>query len=345
LPCHRHRLKSSPLALVSYSLLSSSSRHVSAPRAKTELNHSFAPGRSTKHLLSLAQSCSLGFRPFTMRATLAVLALAGSAAAQAVTSLIVPSSTPPAGCDNSRQSSFSLEIVSANGSSAASSSSAPARRALDLGSRQNGDGNLQLSLSGGILTDSNGRTGYIASNYQFQFDKPPQAGAIYTAGWTICPNGSLALGGQAYFWQCKSGSFYNLYDRDFAPAHCYPVYFYSSSGAGQVFSTPPPGPEVTGASEATIKNGGGTQSMNSTAAATSTGIGNTMASGSGTSATSSGGSQIAAATGSGGSAGSSGGSTPSGGASASPSAGGAVADAPQALFAWVVGLAGALAMI
>jgi hypothetical protein len=277
-----------------------------------------------------------------MRATLALLALAGSAAAQAVTSLIVPSSTPPAGCDNSRQSSFSLEIVSANGSSAAGSS-APARRALDLGSRQNGNGELQLSLSGGILTDSNGRTGYIASNYQFQFDKPPQAGAIYTAGWTICPNGSLALGGQAYFWQCKSGSFYNLYDRDFAPAHCYPVYFYSSSGAGQVFSTPPPGPEVTGASEATIKNGGGTQSMNSTAAATSTGIGNNMASGSGASATGSGGSPTTSPSGSGGS--SSGGTAPSGSTSAKPSAGGAVADAPQALFAWVVGLAGALAMI
>jgi len=79
-----------------------------------------------------------------------------------------------------------------------------------------------MSLSNGILTDQNGRTGYIASNYQFQFDKPPQAGAIYTAGFSVCNNGSLALGGEALWWECQSGSFYNLYDRDWAP-HCLPI--------------------------------------------------------------------------------------------------------------------------
>ena len=79
-----------------------------------------------------------------------------------------------------------------------------------------------ISLSDGILTDQNGRTGYIASNYQFQFDKPPQAGAIYTAGFSVCNNGSLALGGEAVWWECLSGSFYNLYDRDWAP-HCLPI--------------------------------------------------------------------------------------------------------------------------
>jgi len=73
-----------------------------------------------------------------------------------------------------------------------------------------------------VLTDSAGRTGYIAANYQFQFDKPPQAGAIYTAGFTVCGNGSLALGGSNVFWQCLSGNFYNLYDRKWA-AQCSPV--------------------------------------------------------------------------------------------------------------------------
>jgi hypothetical protein len=81
---------------------------------------------------------------------------------------------------------------------------------------------LEISLNNGILTDSVGRTGYIAANYQFQFDKPPQAGAIYTAGFSLCANGSLALGGSNMFWQCLSGSFYNLYDRDWA-AQCSPI--------------------------------------------------------------------------------------------------------------------------
>jgi hypothetical protein len=57
---------------------------------------------------------------------------------------------------------------------------------------------------------------YIAANYQFQFDAPPQAGAIYTTGFSLCSNNSLALGGSAIFYQCLSGSFYNLYDRDWA---------------------------------------------------------------------------------------------------------------------------------
>jgi hypothetical protein len=81
---------------------------------------------------------------------------------------------------------------------------------------------LEISLNNGILTDSAGRTGYIASNYQFQFDKPPQAGAIFTAGFSLCANGSLALGGSNVFWQCLSGNFYNLYDRYWA-AQCSPI--------------------------------------------------------------------------------------------------------------------------
>lgn len=84
------------------------------------------------------------------------------------------------------------------------------------------DSTLALTLSDGILLDSKGRTGYIASNYQFQFDKPAQAGAIYTAGFSVCSNGSLALGGSAVFYQCLSGSFYNLYSTNWAP-QCVPV--------------------------------------------------------------------------------------------------------------------------
>ena len=76
------------------------------------------------------------------------------------------------------------------------------------------DGILQLNLENGILTDHWGRIGSIVSNRQFQFDgPPPQAGAIYAGGWSITPDGNLALGDQDIFYQCLSGSFYNLYDR------------------------------------------------------------------------------------------------------------------------------------
>ena len=89
-------------------------------------------------------------------------------------------------------------------------------------------GTLNVTLTNGVLTDSRGATGYIASNYQFQFDNPPQAGAIYTAGFSMCGNGSLALGGSAIFYACRSGNFSNLYDRWIAP-QCYPVYIRSVS--------------------------------------------------------------------------------------------------------------------
>ena len=81
---------------------------------------------------------------------------------------------------------------------------------------------LELSINNGVLKDNKGRTGYIAANYQFQFDAPPQAGAIYTSGFSVCGNGSLALGGSTTFYQCLSGNFYNLYDRKWA-AQCNPV--------------------------------------------------------------------------------------------------------------------------
>jgi len=80
---------------------------------------------------------------------------------------------------------------------------------------------LTLTLKDGILKDSQNRIGYIASNRQFQFDGPPQAGALLTAGFSVC-NGSLALGPSTTFYQCRSGGFFNLYDRNVAP-QCNPV--------------------------------------------------------------------------------------------------------------------------
>ncbi|CAI4045854.1 hypothetical protein SUVZ_11G0550 [Saccharomyces uvarum] len=75
------------------------------------------------------------------------------------------------------------------------------------------DGTLEVTLKGGVLTDSKGRIGSIVANRQFQFDGPtPQAGAIYAAGWSITSEGNLALGDDDVFYQCLSGNFYNLYD-------------------------------------------------------------------------------------------------------------------------------------
>jgi hypothetical protein len=79
-----------------------------------------------------------------------------------------------------------------------------------------------VQLINGVLTDDQQRTGYIASNYEFQFDNPPQAGALYTAGFSICANGSLAFGGSAVFWQCISGDFFTLFIRSIGP-QCSPV--------------------------------------------------------------------------------------------------------------------------
>lgn len=99
-----------------------------------------------------------------MRSTLAsfgliALALISPAATQAVTGLIVPSATPPAGCENSHSGTFTITIQ--NVTSAAPS---PSKRSFDdLVARQN-SGVLTLTLNGGILLDQAGRTGYIASS-------------------------------------------------------------------------------------------------------------------------------------------------------------------------------------
>lgn len=75
---------------------------------------------------------------------------------------------------------------------------------------------LSMTLESSVLRDSKGRVGSIVSNRQFQFDGPvPQAGAIYTSGWSIV-DGKLALGTSTTFYQCLSGDFYNLYDEKVA---------------------------------------------------------------------------------------------------------------------------------
>jgi hypothetical protein len=79
-------------------------------------------------------------------------------------------------------------------------------------SLQAADGLLLCTLEEGILRDQYSRTGSIVSNRQFQFDGPPQAGAMYTGGFSVCQNKSLAIGGSSRWWRCMSGEFGNLYD-------------------------------------------------------------------------------------------------------------------------------------
>ena len=76
---------------------------------------------------------------------------------------------------------------------------------------------LKMTLTDGILRDSDDRIGCIVSGHQFQFDGPtPQHGAIYAAGWSVTKQGQLALGDSTKFYQCASGDFYNLYDENVA---------------------------------------------------------------------------------------------------------------------------------
>ncbi|CAR23989.1 Cis3p [Lachancea thermotolerans CBS 6340] len=86
------------------------------------------------------------------------------------------------------------------------------------------NGTLEMTLSNSILKDGKGRIGAIVANRQFQFDgPPPQAGSIYAAGWSITTDGNLAIGETEVFYQCLSGTFYNLYDESIG-AQCSPVH-------------------------------------------------------------------------------------------------------------------------
>lgn len=111
---------------------------------------------------------------------------------------ISPAGAPPAGCKPDSAFTFGFETIrpseEPNGPSAPSTTCDSA-------------GTLAMNLRSGVLTDKMGRIGSIVANRQFQFDGPPaQAGAIYTSGWSICPNGLLALGPKTTFYRCKSGT-------------------------------------------------------------------------------------------------------------------------------------------
>ncbi|KAI5370191.1 hypothetical protein Slin15195_G010690 [Septoria linicola] len=155
-----------------------------------------------------------------MRYSVVPVAFAALAAAlpQGVTENITPSTSAPAGCSGDYPGTFQIQVVNVT---------APAKQKR----QDSASGALILTLNGGVLKDAQGRTGYIAANRQFQFDGPAQTGAIYTAGWSVCGNNTLAIGSDVIFQQCLSGTFYNLYDESDAP-QCSPVYIEAINGGG-----------------------------------------------------------------------------------------------------------------
>lgn len=160
----------------------------------------------------------------------AVLALAAGALAQ---------SSPPAGCQASSSGSFNIQTVNVT-------QSGSAKRGIE--SRQL-SGTLTLTLKDGIIKDQAGRQGYIASNYQFQFDAPLQAGARESTGFSVCGNSSLALSAPgraapAVFYQCLSGTFYNLYSQS-TGAQCIPIYITAVMQQGGASQIPDGQPQVT----------------------------------------------------------------------------------------------------
>lgn len=112
--------------------------------------------------------------------------------------------------------------IQSSKTSASASASACATNLVAKEATCKTDSDLAMTLENGILIDSHKRIGSIVANRQFQFDGPtPQSGAIYANGWSIA-DGHLVLGDDYIFWQCLSGTFYNLYDESIAD-QCVPV--------------------------------------------------------------------------------------------------------------------------
>ncbi|MCJ1286529.1 hypothetical protein MMC26_005875 [Xylographa opegraphella] len=201
-----------------------------------------------------------------MKYALALAALAATVLAnpvpQAITADITPTAAAPPGCMPTFPGTFVITITNVTTTSGKRDVAEAAldKRVVSCGS----SGTLVETLSGGQLFDSHGRTGYIAANYQFQFDGPPQNGAIYTGGFSVCANGTLALGDSAIFYQCLSGTFYNLYDQSTGD-QCSPVYINAIQcvGASGVTTT-------TTATSTTATATPSSMSMSSTTVSTST---------------------------------------------------------------------------
>jgi hypothetical protein len=149
----------------------------------------------------------------------APLLFAATTLAQGVEEGIAPSAPAPSGCEENAEGNFTIGTLKVGHHKRESAVEVRHDNTILHSFHQTltkqpqaADSALVCNLKDGILRDRDGRTGSVVANHQFQFDGPPQAGAIYTGGFSICSNGSLAIGGTTVWWQCNSGPFYNLYD-------------------------------------------------------------------------------------------------------------------------------------
>jgi hypothetical protein len=156
------------------------------------------------------------------------------AAATAYAQDKAPEESAPEGCKASYDGTFTISVVEASGDSSKlkRDGSCP-------------EGSLLVTLKDGVLKDAQDRTGNIVANYQFQFDAPLQDNAIYTSGFSVCDDRTLAIGENKTFYQCLSGDFYNLYDRDWAE-QCKPINIIttSCSGGGSSGGEVPPASQI-----------------------------------------------------------------------------------------------------
>ncbi|KJY00026.1 covalently-linked cell wall protein [Zymoseptoria brevis] len=162
-----------------------------------------------------------------MQYFVAPLALAALAAA-------LPQASTSGECSENYPGTFQIQVVNITN---------PTKRSAFIEKRQSMA--LMIQLENGVLTDAQGRIGNIVANDQFQFDPAPgQADAKFTSGFSVCNNGSLAIQGDSTFYQCLSGTFYNLYDEAQAE-QCSPVHIQVINGSGGSASQLPDG-QVTG---------------------------------------------------------------------------------------------------
>ncbi|KAL8915754.1 MAG: hypothetical protein Q9172_006702 [Xanthocarpia lactea] len=109
----------------------------------------------------------------------------------------------PLGCQSDFEGYFVLKPTLVNGAEAASEAKLIKRQ---QNVRTICGSEPILSLEGGVLTDQLSRTGSIVANTQFQFDEPLQVDALFTEGFSVCENNTLAYPDSAIFYQCLSGN-------------------------------------------------------------------------------------------------------------------------------------------
>ncbi|KAI4115270.1 MAG: hypothetical protein LQ345_004103 [Seirophora villosa] len=158
-----------------------------------------------------------------MKSFVALAALAAAVTAQI-----------PDGCSTNSQGSFLISTQNVTG--------APGqfdKRQITASQACGNDDTAVITLNDSVLEDRAGRTGGIVANGQFQFDEDVQTNSRYLDGFSICGNGSLAVAGSTIFYQCLSGSFYNLYQANEAE-QCNEVYILTipCSGGGSAAANP-----------------------------------------------------------------------------------------------------------